>query len=699
MIKKMNKLMEGKTEVCLAGMFLSFCLVRGILALNYAYMHVFADEWLYWNLSKSFLETGLPEVRGFLTNFPGIIYPLLLSVCRMITSSAQGAYAVALCMNTLLICSACIPAYLLCQRMSIPKKKSLLVAGLVLLMPEMTYGLSIQQEALHFPFFVWFLYIFYVWAIEEKRPRCSRLILLGVMSYLLELTKQLSLACTLAVVLYFIVQMLLERKELKGKVRCIGAFLVGNIATRILWGTGLQLYYTLRGVETTSYTQYSTFVDHLFKIDTYTHAIYPTIVYLILFILMGGIVPGLIVFSQYGSLEKKNKKVVVLTACMWLGLVATTYLIILIREGYTSEDIRFHYRYLYFLMVPVYGAFYSIEDKLSVGARKRSFYVVNLLFSILVLCPSLVPALEGSTDCPSGVLLESVRNSYGYLVMIGIAAVSIFFLVCLRIQKIHLMYAVSTALLILGSLGSNVLIYMGAAQESGRTGASMIKEAQIMNDLLGASDEDILLVGESYMSGMALELWLDFDYYMCTEPEFAKWMAGEGKELTVQVIKNQTSVRGYMPHYIISEREYELLGYDQVDWTVPGWYLYERNTKKTGIRFLWYSEDVYADQWMEEKALIEAYSTLEENTTILNFKMDTFSPEPVTITVSDACGNEQQIVVNPGEEKEYQITVERENNDVPYMLQIQSSVIFSTPTDQRDMSVRVLGIEMERGNE
>src|SRR6266516_4749362 len=85
----------------------------------------YPDEYLYAELSRSFASTGLPLVRGHLTNFPALLMPLLTAPAWLFHDVAT------LCMSL-----AAVPAYLLARRLRLGANAALAVAALTLAVPN-----------------------------------------------------------------------------------------------------------------------------------------------------------------------------------------------------------------------------------------------------------------------------------------------------------------------------------------------------------------------------------------------------------------------------------------------------------------------------------------------------------------------------------------------------------------------------------
>jgi hypothetical protein len=110
----------------------------------------FSDEYMYAELGRSFVESGLPFVRGELAPFPALVYPLLTAPAWLLgdvedswrTVQAFGAVAMSL---------ACIPVFVLARQLAMSRGLAFALAALAIAVPDMVYAGWILAETVAYP--------------------------------------------------------------------------------------------------------------------------------------------------------------------------------------------------------------------------------------------------------------------------------------------------------------------------------------------------------------------------------------------------------------------------------------------------------------------------------------------------------------------------------------------------------------------
>jgi len=155
--------------LALIGLWLLSSLIRTALVLQVDGPTVFSDELGYARLAQSIGETGHPA----LYDNPGLsyspLYPTLLAPIYALGVSAPTAYTVTKIVNAFLISLAVFPTYKI-ARFVLPRRFSLLVAGLSLVAPLMTYSSFTMSENAAYP-----LCLLAVWATLETVTKPSAL--------------------------------------------------------------------------------------------------------------------------------------------------------------------------------------------------------------------------------------------------------------------------------------------------------------------------------------------------------------------------------------------------------------------------------------------------------------------------------------------------------------------------------------------
>ena len=162
-------------------------LVGGLVAVSFVARFAFAlvratpnrypDEYLYAELSRSFASTGLPLVRGHLTNFPALLMPLLTAPAWLFHDVATS-FRIIQAEETLCMSLAAVPAYLLARRLRLGANAALAVAALTLAVPNFLASAYVVASPFAYPLSI---LVTYAGVVALERPsRRSQLVLVGL---------------------------------------------------------------------------------------------------------------------------------------------------------------------------------------------------------------------------------------------------------------------------------------------------------------------------------------------------------------------------------------------------------------------------------------------------------------------------------------------------------------------------------------
>jgi hypothetical protein len=116
---------------------------------------ILPDEYIYAELGRNLADSGHFVVNGapMAAWSYGPLYPILLAPVWLLTSSTAQAYAAAQLVNSVVMSSAAIFAYLLGRR-ALDKRSALFLAVLTVLVPSMVYSTKMMTESLAYPVFL-----------------------------------------------------------------------------------------------------------------------------------------------------------------------------------------------------------------------------------------------------------------------------------------------------------------------------------------------------------------------------------------------------------------------------------------------------------------------------------------------------------------------------------------------------------------
>jgi hypothetical protein len=140
----------------LAALWLALAAGLGVLTTRVVDWYVMTDELLYERLALSVgqLHSPLPHVHGELIDSVNQLYPLLLAPLfagRLVPHALHDAHL----LNAIVMSSACIPAFLLCVRVTRNVRIGYAVAALSVCIPWIALASFLMTEALAYPVFIW----------------------------------------------------------------------------------------------------------------------------------------------------------------------------------------------------------------------------------------------------------------------------------------------------------------------------------------------------------------------------------------------------------------------------------------------------------------------------------------------------------------------------------------------------------------
>ncbi len=230
-------------RLILAGLWLAGVTVRFVLASIFRHgPTVIIDESLYTNIARSLAAGQGIAYRGQPVPYQYIFYPLIL-VPVYLFRLPFDLYRVTQLWNAMLICSTIFPVYLFAKDYTEDKKKALLCAGMVLLMPDMAMAGYLMTESIIWPLSMWLILFAWRMAAEEKGIRYG--VLTGIVSALMFWTKPGAVAMGAAILLVMLI--LAIREKAKEKIKAAGAgiaVMLGMLAAFYLlyvFGFGYQM--------------------------------------------------------------------------------------------------------------------------------------------------------------------------------------------------------------------------------------------------------------------------------------------------------------------------------------------------------------------------------------------------------------------------------------------------------------------------
>ncbi len=568
--------------------FLFSIILRTGLGLLCGQMNVFYDELLHWNLSKSVYYHLGSNFRNDILSYKEILYSIVISVSHAF-GNAQTQYHVAVGINSVLMSSVIFPVYFMADSFLNSKYRSCIIAFISIMIPEMYYTTKILQENLNYPMIIWFFYIFII-LILKNPYRIRNMILLGGYAFLVSLCKQMSLNIFVGVVLYYLLMFFIFDKDSNNRKKCLISLLF--FVTVFL---GLKVSYDIlfdivNGINKESSAE-TTIMAILYNMtDGYLlgRLFYPALSYLLLAALYFGYFTVILPLCMGRKLSIKERNLFIITGTVLISTIVVICFRIIPSESLDQVTARFHFRYMFYLLVPLLILLFSIYDRIKKIRFDNKIVILSLLYVLLLGYMSIIPAAGSTIDCVGSNYIkylfnsEMMVNTLHMLIIIGIA-------VCIYLiykKKIKLFYSIMVAGFILSGVISNVYTYIYIYNDK-QDSINKNSDALILDEYFESQPDfdwkSLLFVSDKNVSDAKLETFFDRpDYYYSKTEDFTNYIKEHRGEsfwnLNLYSFNNlfHDVAVGY-PEYILTNKWFSIQGYEKVDINLNRYYLYYRN--------------------------------------------------------------------------------------------------------------------------
>jgi hypothetical protein len=149
----LSSLSSGSSDLTLlTTLWLAASVCRFVAAMLISSPVIFGDELTYWSLARSFHVSGQFLLHNTHSDFPAVLYSILLSPLFGMGDS-RTAFALTKLVSSLEWNATVFPAYYLAREI-VPRRAALAVAVLSILVPSGIYTATVMSENLFYPIFV-----------------------------------------------------------------------------------------------------------------------------------------------------------------------------------------------------------------------------------------------------------------------------------------------------------------------------------------------------------------------------------------------------------------------------------------------------------------------------------------------------------------------------------------------------------------
>ncbi len=460
------------------------------------------DELAYLDIAKSIANGTSFLVENIEIDFPHMLYSVLLApVFRFVQDGATCVKIITL-INAFLMSSVVFPTYLLTKKLTGNKITQIVLAGLVLTLPDLTYSMGFMSENLYYAMAIWFVFFSFDMLMSDGKPLLCN-VLLGVFACLLYFTKIVGLAFIIGYAsVLFIYRFFLEKNLKKlfyeGICFTIG-FLLFYLLFQLIFLGGIENYYSQQltsnsGIYGMLYLIYALF--------------YNTMLVILAFMVFPIVIP---LFS-FNNMDDKEKKLFIY-ACITLGvlqvIIAKT---ISMREDLGLFSPRQHLRYSAPILIMFLIVFFVLLEKQKKDNIDLKSAVVFLCVYVVVFVVAFKNISYGSAV--DGTLLDYVTNFFGeakynlayinsemifnkgiivlkILVVLGVA-LGISALIFCKKRLLVLLFAGAICLINL----LNNYCSIKAFHQDYPVDEEIVKEIELIDNYFSKLDEQVLYIGE-----------------------------------------------------------------------------------------------------------------------------------------------------------------------------------------------------------
>jgi hypothetical protein len=466
--------------LALAGIFAVGALYHWLQSRGHVTPAVFTDELLFSELARSIAAGEGFVVRDEPLFFPAFV-PALLQAPAWLAGSTPLAYALAKAINTVLMCSAALPAYWLARRLVRPAY-ALIVAGATVASGGMIYHGYLTSEAVAYPVFL----LAVATSVRALAAPSRGRDLVAVATLLLAV---LTRAQFVVLPLVFVAAILLVGRPVRRHLTALAA-LGGIAAVALVAGASVLGFY--EGARTLDYP-----LGETLRWTGWTAALLPFAAGLL-------VAPGALVGVGFALRHPRNAAERAFALITALLLVLMPLQAGLIASGESHKPFE---RYVFYLLPLVFLAFFLFAERNVTG--RRLYVALSLGLAGLALAVPFAALALGpfSFDSPTISAVETLGRwtSQGDAAAIFAAAGVLAALAAAALQRRPVLLGIVSVAV---AFAIGVAAYAGDRRMTRRTLDSLAAAQPDWLEHSGIPKADVLaLPGGSLHSGWVLESW------------------------------------------------------------------------------------------------------------------------------------------------------------------------------------------------
>lgn len=341
--EKKYKIVIALIIIYLSGVILYYCL--GSYSKNLFFV---PDERLYLQAAKALANGDGISYNGMSSTFQKIVYSIIISPAFLVEDLHIQIRLVCL-LGTMAEMTYIFPVYLISRRLNLDRTKSLLLSLLGLTFPPLLFSMTFMSETAFLPLWLWTIYLMTI-MLESDQVKIAVPVILGVVSYLLYMCKEVGIVAIPAMVLAKLILIGKKKETFKCLIPCV----ISIVTFGVLY---LLVRYLVFSGSSSSYSYAITVpqMPETNNMNPLSFFLYAAFFYLSYTILVNNIFP-LFVRSDKNELNSRLTMYLEIAIVM---LIFTVVYKIALKEDFGLLSPRLHLRYLEPLFISYFICFVS----------------------------------------------------------------------------------------------------------------------------------------------------------------------------------------------------------------------------------------------------------------------------------------------------------------------------------------------------
>ena len=383
--KRLRKILsDNKLFLTVVLLFICSTILRGILSDFPKALRIYPDELRYVGTANSLFKGQGLRIHNMDSDFQKILYSICILPAFLAKSSVMQIRLIGY-INSLIVSSSIFPVYLLCRKMNLKDKDTVLMASCWFTLPTLLVSMYFMSEVIYLPLSLWLIYCAWrIFCTDEYTPFHTRIclnIFLGILCYLAYLCKEIALYFILSYLLVCVMRIFVQKVAWKKELLCLVTFIV--VFSLCFLGTKSTIFCGMHN----SYSSYNLFnikdLNILKDLDKLKYLCYAFVYDTVFAIIAMGIFPVLFPLFAFDKNKRESWFYLFLLTAFLIGCATIAYTITL-PEEFGVRSPRQHLRYLEPFAIPFYILMLNaLDQKNSIKIHSKALITGISMFVVV----------------------------------------------------------------------------------------------------------------------------------------------------------------------------------------------------------------------------------------------------------------------------------------------------------------------------